>query len=428
MKLIYRILIRLIPALIVFLAIWSYFFYAAVIDEVNDEMDDALEDYSEDIIMRALAGQDLPSASDGSNNTYYLKEVTAEYARATPRIRYTDALIYIKERKETEPARILLTIFKDSEGNYFELSVSTPSIEKEDLRLAILNWMITLTLTLLVILVSVNIWVFLDSLRPLYTLLKWLDSYTVGEEVPLPDLKTGITEFRKLHVAAQKTIERNQAIYEQQKQFIGNASHELQTPLAICQNRLEMLAEQEDTTERQLAEINKIQETLAYIIRLNKSLLFLSKIENGQFRDNRMVCLNDILHRQLEDYQDIYAYKGIRLRLAEEGQLHADMSPTLATALATNLLKNTYIHNIPGGEIDIRITPRSLTFRNTGIPEALDSDRVFHRFYQGKTPGQNSSGLGLSISQAICHLYHIRIAYRYDGMHCFELLWEKTEK
>ncbi len=288
--------------------------------------------------------------------------------------------------------------------------------------------MITLTLTLLVILVSVNIWVFLDSLRPLYTLLKWLDSYTVGEEVPLPDLKTGITEFRKLHAAAQKTIERNQAIYEQQKQFIGNASHELQTPLAICQNRLEMLAEQEDTTERQLAEINKIQETLAYIIRLNKSLLFLSKIENGQFRDNRMVCLNDILHRQLEDYQDIYAYKGIRLRLAEEGQLHADMSPTLATALATNLLKNTYIHNIPGGEIDIRITPRSLTFRNTGIPEALDSDRVFHRFYQGKTPGQNSSGLGLSISQAICHLYHIRIAYRYDGMHCFELLWEKTEK
>ena len=378
--------------------------------------------------MRALAGQDLPSASDGSNNTYYLKEVTAEYARATPRIRYTDALIYIKERKETEPARILLTIFKDSEGNYFELSVSTPSIEKEDLRLAILNWMITLTLTLLVILVSVNIWVFLDSLRPLYTLLKWLDSYTVGEEVPLPDLKTGITEFRKLHVAAQKTIERNQAIYEQQKQFIGNASHELQTPLAICQNRLEMLAEQEDTTERQLAEINKIQETLAYIIRLNKSLLFLSKIENGQFRDNRMVCLNDILHRQLEDYQDIYAYKGIRLRLAEEGQLQADMSPTLATALVTNLLKNTYIHNIPGGEIDIRITPRSLTFRNTGIPEALDSDRVFHRFYQGKTPGQNSSGLGLSISQAICHLYHIRIAYRYDGMHCFELLWEKTEK
>ena len=110
MKLIYRILIRLIPALIVFLAIWSYFFYAAVIDEVNDEMDDALEDYSEDIIMRALAGQDLPSASDGSNNTYYLKEVTAEYARATPRIRYTDALIYIKERKETEPARILLTL------------------------------------------------------------------------------------------------------------------------------------------------------------------------------------------------------------------------------------------------------------------------------------------------------------------------------
>ena len=162
----------------------------------------------------------------------------------------------------------------------------------------------------------------------------------------------------------------------------------------------------------------------------NHCLLTINIFPGGRRLISGNRCERPVTKTKVPDPEltDIYAYKGIRLRLAEEGQLHADMSPTLATALVTNLLKNTYIHNIPGGEIDIRITPRSLTFRNTGIPEALDSDRVFHRFYQGKTPGQNSSGLGLSISQAISHLYHIRIAYRYDGMHCFELLWEKTEK
>lgn len=49
-------------------------------DEVNDEVDDALEDYSEIIIIRALAGEELPSRNTASNNQYFLKEVTEEYA------------------------------------------------------------------------------------------------------------------------------------------------------------------------------------------------------------------------------------------------------------------------------------------------------------------------------------------------------------
>ena len=75
----------------------------------------------------------------------------------------------------------------------------------------------------------------------------------------------------------------------------------MQTPLAICQNRLEMMAESESLTEDQLTEIAKIQQTLTYIIRLNKSLLFLSKIENGQFQESQEICLNDLISSQLED-------------------------------------------------------------------------------------------------------------------------------
>lgn len=286
-----------------------------------------------------------------------------------------------------------------------------------------MNWMLTLYGVLLVTLLTINIWVYYRSMHPLYVLLGWLDNYTIGKETPLPDLHTSITEFRKLRAAAQKTIERNKAIYEQQKQFIGNASHELQTPLAICQNRLEMLAEQEETTEGQLMEINKIQETLTYIIRLNKSLLFLSKIENGQFRDKQQICFNDLIRRQVEDYREIYAHKGITLKMEEQGRLEAEMSETLATALIGNLLKNTYVHNVRQGSILITVTSRSLRFCNSGAKEALDPQRVFERFYQGRHASPGSSGLGLSISQAICHLYHIQIRYSYNGLHCFELCW-----
>ena len=80
MKLIYRILIHLSLALPIILAAWGILFYMAIIDEVNDEVDDSLEDYSEVLITRALAGEQLPSQSDGSNNSYYLITVTADYA------------------------------------------------------------------------------------------------------------------------------------------------------------------------------------------------------------------------------------------------------------------------------------------------------------------------------------------------------------
>ena len=135
MKLIYRIIIRIALMLTVVLGAWAVFFYIAVIDEVNDEVDDSLEDYSETIIIRALAGEELPSKNNGSNNQYYLRKVSKEYADEREDICYKDSMVYIVEKEETEPARILTTLFKDDEGQYYELTVSTPTIEKDDLNM-----------------------------------------------------------------------------------------------------------------------------------------------------------------------------------------------------------------------------------------------------------------------------------------------------
>ena len=98
-------------------------------------------------------------------------------------------------------------------------------------------------------------------------------------------------------------------MFEQQKQFIGNASHEMQTPLAICRNRLEMLMEDENLSESQLEELMKTHQTLEHITKLNKSLLLLSKIENGQFTDTVQVEVNKLLRQYLEDYKEVYQYR-----------------------------------------------------------------------------------------------------------------------
>ena len=285
MKLIYRIVIRISLLLILVLGVWAVFFYMAMMDEVNDEVDDSLEDYSEVIIIRTLAGEELPSQNTGSNNQYYLREVTEEYADSREDITYKDSMVYIVEKGETEPARILTTIFKDDENRFYELTVSTPSIEKEDLTAAIRNWMIFLYVALLLVIIVVNVWVFQQSMRPLYVLLHWLDGYRIGSKNKPLENDTQITEFRKLNEAAIRNAERSEQLFEQQKQFIGNASHEIQTPLAICRNRLEMMMEDESLSESQLEELMKTHQTLEHITKLNKSLLLLSKIDNGQFTD-----------------------------------------------------------------------------------------------------------------------------------------------
>ena len=128
MKLFYQVLTHLLVGIFVVLTGWAVCFYLGILAEINDEVDDSLEDYSELIIIRSLSGQALPSNDNGSNNQYFLREVSASYASSRPNIIYQDSMVYIVEKKETEPARILTTIFKNERGQYYELSVSTPTI------------------------------------------------------------------------------------------------------------------------------------------------------------------------------------------------------------------------------------------------------------------------------------------------------------
>lgn len=426
MKLFHLVLWRISLALIVVLTVWAGFFYMAVVEEVNDEVDDTLEDYSEGLIIRALSGEDMPTASNGSNNQYYLYEVSESYAASHPQITYRDEMVFITEKSETEPARVLITIFRTEDERYMELVVYTPTIEKLDLLRAILGWIIFLYVLLLLIILSINIWVFRKNMKPLYVLLKWLDSSQLGKKNEPLENTTKITEFRKLNAATMAFAERGEKLFEQQKTFIGNASHEMQTPLAICRNRLEMLMEDETLTEHQLNELIKTHQTLENLTRMNRSLLLLCKIENGQFADTRSVCLNDILTHYLDDYKEVYAYRNITVTVTTDSSFCVEMNDSLVSVLVTNLLKNSFVHNIDGGFIYIKITANTFEISNTG-EKPLDRGRIFERFYQGQKK-EGSTGLGLALVDSICKANHLKIDYTYvENRHIFTISKQNSE-
>lgn len=426
MKLFHLVLWRISLALIVVLTVWAGFFYMAVVEEVNDEVDDTLEDYSEGLIIRALSGEDMPTASNGSNNQYYLYEVSESYAASHPQITYRDEMVFITEKSETEPARVLITIFRTEDERYMELVVYTPTIEKLDLLRAILGWIIFLYVLLLLIILSINVWVFRKNMKPLYVLLKWLDNSQLGKKNEPLENTTKITEFRKLNTATMAFAERGEKLFEQQKTFIGNASHEMQTPLAICRNRLEMLMEDETLTEHQLNELIKTHQTLENLTRMNRSLLLLCKIENGQFADTHSVCLNDILAHYLGDYKEVYAYRNITVTVTADSSFCVEMNDSLVSVLVTNLLKNSFVHNIDGGVIYIKITADTFEISNTG-EKPLDKERIFERFYQGQKK-EGSTGLGLALVDSICKANHLKIDYTYvENRHIFTISKQNSE-
>ena len=414
-------MIRLSLGVIIVLTAWAALFYVAMVDEINDEVDDTLEDYSDLIITRSLAGKELPSKDIGSNNQYYLRQVDDAYAMSKAHISYADSMVYIADKKETEPARILTTIFRNEEGLYYELVVSIPTIEKKDLIEAIFWLVLTLYAALLLAIILINVWVFRKSTKPLYILLRWLENNRLGRKRTELHNPTNVSEFCQLNDAVEAYANHSEEVFEQQKQFIGNASHETQTPLAICRNRIELLMEDESLKEEQIDELAKTLQTLEHVTRLNKSLLLLSKIDNYQFTEESHIVMNDVLSRFLEDYKDVYEYRGIEVYVTENGQFETEMNEMLATMLVTNLLKNAFVHNVDGGKIKVAFSSDSMEFCNTGDCTALDPQRIFERFYQGKKR-EGSTGLGLAIAHSICLQSGLQIAYEHrDGLHCFKV-------
>ena len=420
MRLFSRIAIRLAATLIVLMSLWAVLFYFAMADQIHDEVDDALEDYTTLIITRKLAGRELPNAGDGSNNTFTITPVSADYARRNSHYRYHDESVYIPEKREYEPARVITTIFNDAEGQYYELKVSTPSFEKADLFSAVLLWIVALYVLLLLITVGITMLIFYRNMRPLYILLEWLDSYHPGVNPKPINNPTRVTEFKRLNVALQSAIDRSEQMLERQTQFIGNASHELQTPLAIIGNRVEWLLDESKLTDEQAMELYKINKTLSRAVRLNKTLLLLTKIENSQFIETSQVDLVAIVAETVESLSEIYLSRQIKFTTDLPSKFEVQMNESLASTLVTNLIKNVYVHSEQGVEARAAIVGRKLIVENQGR-EMLDREHIFERFYQG-SQRETSMGLGLALVAAICRHYNINIEYSFvNGSHRFEI-------
>lgn len=413
-------------ALLLFLlmAVCGVLFYYAIIDEVVDETDDTLENYGEILMESALHDPSILETEGSLMSFYKFTPISEEEGRHYRQVFY-DATVYIELEDEDEPVRVMCTAFRMPDGQYYELKLMISILERDDMVEAML-WYLGALFLLFLICTSIGIQLVLKGVfRPLHRLLDWLHCIQPGKEVPPLDNPTKIREFRQLSDAALDMGNRSYKAYEEQKQFIENASHELQTPLAIVRGKVELLAESEGMTEQQMEQLDEIYATLGRAVKLNKSLLLLSRIENGQYTEMEDVSVDEILDELLPDLMDIYEHKQVRLiRKREEQPFIIRCNHSLAQILVSNLVKNSLLHNREGGELQVLTTPTSLVIKNTGdVP--LDGEKLFRRFYHGMDGKKDSTGLGLAIARSIALSSSLKLTYEWqDGMHTFRLVKE----
>ena len=421
MKLIHNIAVRLSVALLPVIGLWAMVFYFVIVDEINDEADDLLESYAEQLMVRKLSGKELPVTNIMTDGHYSISQITESYADSQAGMEYYDSDFYISETDENEPARFLKTIFRDREGRCFELIVATPTFEKNDLIGTILWWILALYLILLLTVILIALVVLQKSMRPLYKILDWLNAYTPGKFHSRLSIDTDIHEFRQLEKVTTEATDRSDKAFEKQKQFIGNASHELQTPLAVLGGRIDWMLDNDSLGEESVGELVQMKRELGHIVRLNKTLLLLTKIDNDQFPDQTDVNLSSMVLSQKELYEEIFSSKKISCSVqVPDEPVIIRMNETLASILVTNIIKNAFVHSPEGGTVTLTLTENGLVVANSG-DSPLDQGRIFDRFYQGAKK-DGSTGLGLALAKTIADRNGLRLTYSYEnGMHLFRI-------
>ncbi len=332
-----------------------------------------------------------------------------------------DTLIFYSNLNKSLPFEALTSNLSWN-GKLYQVTTFVSSTEINHLIIKVFITEVIILLLLLITIVILNrkssglLW------QPFFSTLKKVDKYDI---VHNPDLnllpETGTVEFDHLNKELHKLISRVNTAYDHQKQFAENASHEMQTPLAIIRSKLELLINQPHLTEKSAALLADITEANNRLTQMNRTLLLLSKIENNQFPDKETIYVSTLLQQVVNDFQNHYEERFPPLKIVLQEGVTIVASPLLIEILFSNLVKNAVEHNQPGGSITIELNGNTLSINNTGATPEGDTNELFERFKKGSYQSK-STGLGLALVKEICTLYNYRIRYDYkEGLHELEV-------
>ncbi|MEJ0030178.1 MAG: HAMP domain-containing sensor histidine kinase [Bacteroidota bacterium] len=316
----------------------------------------------------------------------------------------------IKEKIYTKHDHRILKGSVVINGKLYSIQARVSLVESEDLISALVITQIVVLFLLVTGMLLINYWNSKTVWKPFYNILGQLKSFQIEKNNPLSLPSTKISEFNDLNVAIEELTKRDRQAFVSQREFTENAAHEMQTPLAVFQSKLDILLQTKPSAE-QAPILESLFDATQRLNRLNKGLLLLSKIDNRQFHETEEI--------------DMYL---ATLRLTKETTITIKgktlmvwFNPGLLDILLSNLISNSLRYATPGSEIVITITEETWSITNIGQPLTIPQDRIFERFQKGNN-NKESLGLGLAIAKKISDTNDLVLTYAFMGaVHRFEI-------
>ncbi len=252
----------------------------------------------------------------------------------------------------------------------------------------------------------------LESLREqLMQVTLTLEEFDIDEPSAVKFKPSAYPVLNDLNANILELINRIRENYRAGKQFTQNASHELQTPLAVIKGQVELLIQSPNMGEKEMNYLVGILQNTNRLAKLNGALILLSKIDNRRFSDIEKINLRKTTEEIILNFKDLIKMKEIEIRWAEKSDWSLEMSEILSEILIGNLLQNAIRHNREeNGFIEINCTAGLLSISNPGKPSNVPGEAYFKRF-ERNSDIEESLGLGLSIVRRICNQFDLIAIY-----------------
>ncbi|MGV9003064.1 sensor histidine kinase [Flavobacterium sp.] len=309
--------------------------------------------------------------------------------------------------------RVLYYEFNYANSNFI-LEIGNNLSELEDI---IITLRITISILLLIV-VSVTFlsdillieYLFRPFNKIIQTKIKFVNE---PDKFNFNKIKSHSSDFDELDTGLNQMMLRINELFQKEKQFIGNVSHELMTPISVLKNRFENLLLDDSLKEQVVDKIVSSLRNLDLMKKIIHNLLLISRIENHQYQLNDTVSVKEIIEEIIIDFEDRIEEKNIEVLTNYSGDFNFKCNKTLVHVLLFNLILNALKYNVDNGQVKLKIFQENnifnLSISNTGkgIPKEQLAT-IFNRFTRVSN-SQEGQGLGLAIVQSIAQLHNIEI-------------------
>jgi signal transduction histidine kinase len=403
------------------LLIAAFFSYLFMLHEIGESNETLLFSRLKVVEKQLKKGDSSILSVFQENRELFIKEIAVDHQIEA---QFSDTLIFSEMKAEYISYKTLRKSVQIDSKNYL-IQVWKSSIEIHEIVEVIFFVFLSILVLLLLTVIYINIRISKRLLNPFFETVKSIKKFRVSDGERLAFQETTIDEFQELNKAIYLMTDKMILDFSNQKKFTENASHEFQTPLAIIKTKIDLLLQSNNLTENEMKLLSSIDDATSRLSKINRSLLLLSKIENGQFQNNTNVFLKVLVDNILEQHEDYLLSKKIEIENTLPPDFTFLLNEDLAIILLTNLVQNAIRHNIIGGKISIYEENNIFCIANSGNSTPLDEKLIFERF-EKKSPDSHSIGLGLAIVKEIADFNTLAINYFYkEGFHRFTLVQKK---